>query len=63
MLAAGTGWIFFVCGGGGGGGRVSFNGVLPGNQTVIFFPFFCNVMSDNVRFTKIICIRVPLHFP
>ena len=46
MLAAGTGWklfgfflfiyFFFL---GGGGGLFSFNGVLPGNETVIFFIF------------------------
>ena len=37
----------------------NFNGVLPGNETVIFFFFLAFSVRYNVSFTKIICISMP----
>ena len=37
-----------------------FNGVLRGNETVIFFSFFLHFsVAYNVSLTKLICISMP----
>ena len=56
MLAAGTGLKlsdFFW------GTYSNFNGVLPGNETVIFFFFWHFSVRYNVSFIKIIRISMP----
>ena len=62
MVAAGTGlklFDFFFFFGGGGGILVSFNGVLSGNEMVIFFLFWHFSVRYNVKFIKIIRISMP----